>query len=377
MINLADYFEPVKLSRKQYQSGFLGNDILTGFSDKTLNQAKLALIGITESRNAYPLVDEGSVDKIRQFFYQLSSIQRLKVVDLGNLKRGTQVKDTYASLEQVTGFLMGKGILPVFFGGSQDLTAPLIRGMMSHKKNLEFSIIDSRFDIADSGDFHSQSYLADVKSQFGLALSGSVIGYQSYFVSQKQLEELAGMNILSYRLGAVRNQFKEIEPVLRDSDLVSFDLASIRYPDCAASSFLSPNGFYAEEACQLTNLAGLSDKLSVFGIFEYDSHKDTNQQTAHLIAQLIWHFLLGVSQRKKDYPVGKLSNYKKIFVKMDKLDMDLVFYQNQQNQRFWVEIPQGKEDNRQIISCSEKDYIDTCNNQIPDRIWQKISFFMK
>jgi hypothetical protein len=91
----------------------------------------------------------------------------------------------------------------------------------------------------------------------------------------------------------------------------------------------------------------------------------------------MWHFIFGISQRKGDFPAKNLSTYKKIYVRFDKTDSDLVFYQNERNNRFWVEIPIDATGNKRIISCSERDYLDICNNEIPDRIWKNISKYLK
>ena len=180
-----------------------------------------------------------------------------------------------------------------------------------------------------------------------------------------------------YRLGAVRNNFNQIEPIFRDSDIVSFDISAIRQSENPAASFTSPNGFYAEEACQLANLSGLSDKLKVLSIFEYMKSLDLNGQSAHLVAQIIWHFLYGFSQRKNDYPKKGLDSYKKIYVKFENTDSDLIFYKNLENGRYWVEIPVGENNKTKVISCSENDYKKACNNEVPDRIWQNISRFLR
>lgn len=64
-------------------------------------------------------------------------------------------------------------------------------------------------------------------------------------------------------------------------------------------TILSPNGFYGEEICAISRYAGISDKVSSFGIYEYNSKHDSNYQTAHLIAQMIWYFIEGVNYRPK------------------------------------------------------------------------------
>ena len=306
----------------------------------------------------------------------MAEIPRINVADFGNLKLGKTVNDTYASIKFVINKLIDKKIIPVIIGGSQDLTVSIVKSLSKQNHELELTVLDALFD-DDDNEYHSNSYLNKLHDDFGEKLMISILGYQTYFVPTYKLRRANKRNWSLQRLGAVRNNFNQIEPILRDSDIVSFDISSIRQNECPAATFSSPNGFYTEEACQLANLSGLSDKLKVFSLFEYVKDKDINDQSAHLIAQIIWHFIFGVAQRKGDFPVKKINSYKKIYVKLEKIDDDLVFYENRQNKRFWVEIPQGLNKGTKIIACSENDYQRACNNEIPDRIWQNISRYLK
>ena len=49
----------------------------------------------------------------------------------------------------------------------------------------------------------------------------------------------------------------------------------------------------SEESCKMMHYAGLSDKLSAVGLFEYGQSLDENFQTAQLLAQMIWYFIEG------------------------------------------------------------------------------------
>jgi len=378
MIELSDYFEPINkgLRNNNYLEGTYGKACLSSVDFDKEQQFQIALIGLPETRNAFGGAFETDIDAIRSYFYQLAEIPRLKVIDLGNIKLGNQVKDTYVSVKDIIQELLNRKIIPIIIGGTQDLTVPLLRALSTNQNEIELTVVDSKFDTNDN-EFHSLSFLNQIDEEFGNKVLISMIGFQSYFVPANIMRIAYDRNWNLHRLGAVRNNFNQIEPIYRDSDIVSFDISSIRQNDCPAASFLSPNGFYAEEACQLANLAGLSDKLNVFSIFEYNKKNDLNGQSAHLVAQIIWHFLYGVSQRKNDFPYKNLDSYKKIYVKLEKIDSDLVFYENQQNKRFWVEIPIGKNNKTKLISCSELDYQKACNNEIPDRIWQNISRYLK
>lgn len=273
-------------------------------------------------------------------------------------------------------YLLGKNAIPIIFGGSHDLILGTLKGVFSNKKSCNLAIIDSRADIESIDDMHSQSFLHKINSDFGKTVDLSLIAYQSYFVPKVQMDQLNAFDFDLMRLGNVRSNFNDVEPIFRDADIVSFDMTAIRYPDFEASLNLSPNGLYAEEACQLGNIAGLSDIMQTFILSECNTSLDIKGQSAHLGAQIIWHVLNGISQRKGDYPAKPLEEYKKIYVSLERPDTELVFYQNENNQRYWIEIPIDAQGGVKILSCSEKDYKAVCNNVLPDRIWRKITQYL-
>ena len=106
-------------------------ETLTIFKDEEdfpdLEGFQLALVGIKEERGA---VDNhgcaDGADYIRKAFYQLfNHWTEIKIVDLGNVKTGQEISDTYYALNQVLTELMKAHILPIIIGGSQDMTYPM------------------------------------------------------------------------------------------------------------------------------------------------------------------------------------------------------------------------------------------------------------
>ena len=112
----------------------------------------------------------------------------------------------------------------------------------------------------------------------------------------------------SFRLGDLRENIKEAEPYLRNADIVSLDLCSIKQGDAPGTTDPSPNGLEAHHICIISRYAGMSDRVSSLGIFELDLSKDLHSQTTNLISQIIWYFLEGFSLRVSDYPNSKTIN---------------------------------------------------------------------
>lgn len=376
MEELKDYFEPVDhVLKTKYKNrpGFIGEQI--EFSSD-FNKSTIFLFGINETRNALGGYYDCDPSAIRTWLYQLTAFANLPICDLGNLKQGKRVIDTYASLKYVVSYIRQRGGIPIIFGGSHDITMGVLQGIMSDQEGGNVIMVDSRADIQSDADIHSQSFLQKIKQDYEQLIDMSLVGYQSYFVSPHQLEQLSNIGVDLFRLGSLRSGFNEVEPAFRDADFVSFDMSAIRYPDFEASENLSPNGLYAEEACQLANIAGLSDKMQVFLLSEYNVKLDAKRQSSHLSAQILWHVIFGISQRKGDYPAKPLSGYKKIYVNLERPDTELIFYQNESNQRYWIEIPINSKGNYKVVSCSESDYKAICNSKLPDRIWRKITQYL-
>ena len=78
------------------------------------------------------------------------------------------------------------------------------------------------------------------------------------------------LNFDTLRLGNVTSKIRNVEPVLRNTDMLSFDLSSIKSSDLNANKYSSPNGLSSVEACKIMRYAGLSDKLSLLAICEYN-----------------------------------------------------------------------------------------------------------
>ena len=124
----------------------------------------------------------------------------------------------------------------------------------------------------------------------------------------------------------------------------------------------------------MANYAGANDRLSSFGIYEYNPQLDIMNQSAMLISQMLWYFIQGVSLRNNDLPDIAKGNFYKYFVSI--LDTyQIVFYQSKTSHLWWMEIPINENNKEKIsrnyiIPCSEKDYLTACNEEIPERWMQ-------
>jgi hypothetical protein len=273
--------------------------------------------------------------------------------------------------------LIKDGIIPIIIGGSQDLTYANYLAYENLEQMVNLVTVDPRFDIGLKDEtVDAYTFLSKiVLHQPSFLFNYSNIGYQSYFTDPKVLELMNQLYFDVYRLGMVRNNLEEVEPIVRNADIVSMDVNAIRKADAPGISFASPNGFNGEEACAIARYAGLSDKLTSFGVYDYCPSKDEDGTTAHLVAQMIWYFIDGYYNRKQDFPVGDRSQYFKYTVALESKDHELVFYKSNKSDRWWMEVPyqtgqNSKYERHHLVPCSYADYELALRDEMPDRWWK-------
>ena len=344
-----------------------------GFPD--LENVQLAIFGVEEDRNSENNFGCGEdLQFIRNKLYQLfPGNWQTEIADLGNVPKGNSVTDTYFAVSELIIYLLKKNIIPIIIGGGQDITYVNYRAYDSLEQTVNITAVDSRFDLGNlEDDLTSQSYLSKVIMQEPSNLFNySNVGYQTYFNAQEEIELLDNLFFDSYRLGKAK-ELENIEPAFRNADIVSIDIGAIRQSEAPANNNASPNGFYGEEICAISRYAGISDKVTSFGIYEYNSKYDNNHQTANLIAQMIWYFIEGVNFRVKDYPFSGKENYQKFTVLMEN-DDPLIFYKSNKTGRWWIEInilSDNKYKRHALIPCTFKDYTEATKQIIPER-WYK------
>ena len=130
-----------------------------------------------------------------------------------------------------------------------------------------------------------------------------------------------------------------------------------------------PNGFNGKEICSLSRYSGISDKVSLLGIFNHNSKKEESV----LIAQIIWYFIEGIHFRSNEYPFGTKNNYSKYIVPLE--EQDIIFYKSDKTDRWWIEIPffsnvNNKLKKNTLLPCNHQDYIAATNHEFPERWWK-------
>lgn len=339
-------------------------------------QYKFAILGVKECRKnpdfsgSFP-----NFNSIRKAFYSLyAGNWNYTIADFGDIEAGETVEDTYFAVQTIIRELLQKKIIPIVLGGSQDLVYPIYRAYDDFGKMINYVNIDSRFDIGNAeAPITNHSYVGKmvIDKPYNL-FNYSTIGYQSYYNPADEIALLDKLYFDAFRLGEITRDVSLVEPVTRDADIITLDISAIKNAELSYKGSNSPNGFDGREICAISRYAGISNRVSSFGIFEvYDLEE--SPAAAMLLAQVVWYFIEGVNYRIDDGDAGSEKDYKTYSVPVE--DEVLVFKKSLKTERWWVELPYISESNNKLkrhtlLPCTYQDYENACNQEIPER-WYK------
>jgi formiminoglutamase len=388
-MSLSDFFTPIDLKKiipeQGYYTSQLGSKIehFSGDFPDLDQKTDIAIIGVQEDRNA--IGNTGCAmapDYVREKLYKLNEgSYNTNIADLGNIRQGATVTDTYIALKTVINELIKKNIIPIILGGGQDLTYAQYMAYENLEKKVDLVIIDSHFDLDDDG--HSADSLETTSTSYlnkiflhepNYLFNYSNLGYQIYFASQDSLRVMDKLYFDVHRLGELTGNIALSEPVIRNANMISFDMAAIRSADAMGNTNASPNGFYGSEACQLARYAGFNDKLTSIGFYEFNPDYDTNGQTAMLLAQMVWYFIDGVYNRKRDFPLNPKSQYLIYKTSLKHDGHEVVFVKSKKSDRWWMQVPYpagGSRNERfHLVPCRYDDYKTAVSGEMPDLWWR-------
>ena len=292
-MDISFYFEPLELPEYKFREDIVSHrlgDVIRSYIDKEnfpeLGDVDIAIIGVNEERKAVNNIGcAHAPDYIRSHLYKLFCGDfSPRIADLGNIKQGHKIEDTYFAIASIVSELIKNKIVPVIIGGSQDLTFANYMAYEALGQVMNIVGIDSVFDLGKTEQaLDSQTYLNKIiLHQPNFLFNFTNIGYQSYFVDPEAINLMKNLYFDVYRLGAIRENLEDTEPLVRNADMITVDISAVRQSDAPGNGNASPNGFYGEEICQIIRYAGLSDKLSSIGFYEVNPSLDINNQTSHL-----------------------------------------------------------------------------------------------
>lgn len=272
-LHIADFLEPLSLAEisndEPYHDGQIGKDIAV-YEDEMpdLPEADIIIIGCPEQRGSGVKKKSNSPDVVRQELYKYYNWHpSLKFADAGNVKTGAGLEDTYAALKTVIRELNSHDKTVVIIGGTHDLTLAQYYSHADSERIIEAVCVDAKIDLDMNSPARSENFLMEMLTgEPNFIRHYNHIGFQSYLVHPHMLETLDKLRFDCYRVGKVRENMEEMEPVIRNAEIFSFDISAIAY-SFAPSDTISPNGFSGDEACALMRYAGLAPAISSIGIY--------------------------------------------------------------------------------------------------------------
>ena len=365
--------------REVLPNGVLGKNIAVYGNEgelPELKNVKFAILGVKENRNDIDFIgEELSFDAIRKSFYSLyPGNWSYDIIDIGDIEKGNSVQDSHFAMKTVMEELLKKGITPLLLCGSQDLAYSQYRSYDSLGNMVNIANIDSRFDLGDADQpITNKSFVGKIIVDKPYSLFNySNIGYQSYFNSPEEINLMEKLYFDGYRLGEVTADIKLVEPILRDADMVFLDIGTIKSADLSYKNSESPNGFDGREICAIARYAGISNKVTSFGVYELKDFENS-KSAAMLIAQVFWYFVEGFNFRVSDDEFSDEKHY--ITYKVPIEDEVLIFKKSNKTGRWWIELPffsnvNNKLKRETLLPCTYGDYLSACDQEIPER-WMK------
>jgi len=321
---------------RQYQTGQQISQLKPSEWEKSPQKPKIAV-----------LFDQTD-NFVAQEWYQLTAnFPQQEVVNLGYVQGGAESwAETLAELKKSNTFAI--------IIHSQPLTEPL------WSKELDkIAIIDSHLQFQNPV-FTPQG----AKIQTWLA-------QQSYYTEPAGLELLEKQNTQLLRLGQLKAEISQVEPLIRETELLIINPRAVRAADMPLQNQPNPNGLAAAEICRIVRYAAINEHLNTVIIHNFAYKSTQESQTAQLLAQMIWFAIEGFYSRKGDYPLNldKLQHYS---LSIHNWDEPLHFFKSKYSERWWVAVPALMNIDQPtacLRPCAYKDYEQASKGELSERLW--------
>jgi hypothetical protein len=376
MKDISIYFTPAVLDDLKFEDDQIGSKIIRNqYEFPEVKKNSCVVFSVPEFRGNHIPITNKVNSKFRNDFYShyFGGDWGFDLYDLGEILPGKELTDTYYAVSNVVAELVKINAIPIIIGGSQDLIFSVYKGYEKLEQLINICSVDHALDLGEpNSEIKSNGYLSQILLNRPCYLFNHAnVGLQIPYVNPKELDLFDKLYFDICRLGEFNSSFIKAEPHLRNADIINIDFESIKASEVLTKDAI-PNGFYAQQICQIAKYAGISDKSTTFGIFNYSKVNDVSDK---LLSQIIWYFLDGVGSRKGDFPIGSKTDYTKFRVFLDEADHELIFYKSNKSERWWLEVPYPPTDGKKyerhhIIPCNKEDYDNATKNEIPDLWWK-------
>lgn len=281
----------------------LADTVVTNFD--AYGEAQVVILGSPQDDGVLrsggrPGAADGPTE-IRRCLYRLSSagVGALRVLDLGDIVPQERIEATHALHQQWVQQLLEDGKRVLTLGGGSDIAYPDCSALSFVAPGLMAFNIDAHFDCrADATPNSSTPFRQLLEEGCIKPQMFCEIGYQVHANSSVAEQYLRDRGVSMCSLKGLRElgiapTFKR---VLRnknkfDASFWAFDLDSVRASDAPGVSSPNPDGFSAQEFCQIAEIAGADDRTRVIEFVEVNPVCDVDARTSRLAAVAIHHYL--------------------------------------------------------------------------------------
>ena len=364
----SEFFSPVKVEiidfLNKLDTNQLGNKIKINGRDKlnSLETLDIVIFSINEYR--FNSITQKSFNANKDFRKKLYKLYYgnwdLNIFDLGDLEIGNKISDTQFALESVLKSFLKNQTLVLTIGGSQNLLYNIYSSQKQSLQNINLVSVDNKIDFSDNDESFLSKIIMDENNKLA---NFSNIGYQKHLTSVPENKLLDKMYFESISFGKIRHNISCAEPVLRDSNIVSFNINSVKSGDLN-NAHQYPNGLSSYEWCSLSRFSGISSRVNVVSFFENWDLSIMNS----LIAESTWYVIDGYASRTNENPQNDSNDFIYYHIELD--NYKFKFYRSKLSDRWWVEFLNDEliSIKKHIISCAYDDYKNCKNSIIPERI---------
>ena len=368
----SEYFNPVKTEIIDYvnklDNNQLGSKLKINGRDNLNSFEALDVVIFSINEYRFNSSIQKSFNANKDFRKKLYSLYYgkwdLNIYDFGDLENGNKISDTQFALEKILEFFSKNQILVLTIGGSQNLLYNIYSSQKQSLQKINLVSVDNKIDFSENDESFLSKIIMDDNNKLE---NFSNIGYQKQLTSVPENKLIDKMYFESINLGKIKANINEAEPVLRDSNIVSFNINSVKSGDLN-NAHQYPNGLSSYELCSLSRFSGLSSKVNIVSFFENWDLSIMNS----LLAESTWYVIDGYSTRINENPLDNSNNFIYYHIELD--NYKFKFYRSKLSNRWWVEFINDEviSIEKDIISCTYNDYNNCKNSVIPERILTRL-----
>jgi len=367
-----EYFSPVKFEIIDYVNNLdnnqLGSKLKINGRDNLNSFESLDIVIFSVNEYRFNSAIRKSFNANKDFRKKLYSLYYgnwdLNIYDFGDLENGNLVSDTQFALSKILEFFSKNKILVITIGGSQNLLFDIYSSLKETLQKINLVSVDNKIDFSNNNESFLHKIIMDENNKLA---NFSNIGYQKHLTSVPENKLLDKMYFESINLGKIKYNVAEAEPVLRDSDIVSFNINSVKAGELN-NAHQYPNGLSSYELCSLSRFSGLSSRVNIVSYFENWDLSIMNS----LLAESAWYVIDGYATRINENPLNDTNDFIYYHIELD--NYKFKFYRSKLSDRWWVEFLNDEiiSIEKDIISCTFDDYNNCKNSVIPERILTRL-----